>query len=462
MKKIFKLVFALVITFAFTGCNANNSEREADLQGEEMYFISEACCEPIYIQQETHKPDISPWEGGRSGFAGRVSAGQWGHFYVDESGNLWGWGMFGRVYINHYDGTPIIPLPIHTAPTLIMTDVAAVCAGGWGGWGMHVMVLRNDGSLWAFGSNGEGQLGDGNSALWGGYGSEADRDEPVHIMDDVVAMSTGGGHTMAITRDGGLWGWGSNHFGQVGTHFEFVLGDGTQNYHSTPVRVKEDVIAVSAGIGYTMAIDSDNVLWAWGVNHHGQLGYARTADIANYFHAEHVRIMENVAQVSAWGHTMVIKTDGSLWAFGNNAWGNLGAGLPSNLPVQSWDHTPVTQAEPLWIMDNVVAVSAGDGDSMALTTDGTLYIWGAMSGWFRLPNAQSLSAEHFRLASNVVAMSASAGGTMLFLHEDSSIVNFGSNRFGQIGNGKVDDGTIDYETNRFSPTRSVLVTVYID
>jgi alpha-tubulin suppressor-like RCC1 family protein len=456
MKIKLMAVFALVITFALASCGANNSD----------------------------SGEISTWEGGRFGFAGRVSAGQWGHFYVDEDGNLWGWGMFGRVYFDHYHGIPIIPLPIHTTPTLIMTDVAAVCAGGWGGWGMQVMVLRNDGSLWAFGSNGEGQLGDGNRGLWEAYGSEADRDEPVHIMDDVVAVSTGGGHTMAITRGGTLWGWGSNNFGQV--------GDGTQNNHTTPVQVKENVIAVSAGIGYTMAIDSDNVLWAWGANNHGALGcipeqfaerttrvgYARTAGaFTNYAHTQHLRIMENVAQVSASGHTMVIKTDGSLWAFGNNTWGNLGAGLPPNLPEQPWNHTPVTQATPLWIMDNVVAVSAGDRDSMALTADGTLYIWGMMSAWFQLPNTQDthpdefiprqllsnhLSAEHFPLAKDVVAMSASTGGTMLFLHDDGRIVNFGNNSSAQMGNGIIDDGSIDYETNQFSPTRSILVTVNIN
>jgi len=483
-KRMLAVVLAMLVAFAVASCGVNDNGNEADLQDEEDYFASEIYYEPMDEQQETlnkntayadvdlsfDAPGILPWEDWRFGLTGRVSAGQWGHFHVDENGDLWGWGMFGRVYYNHYCGTPFIPLPVHTTPALIMTDVTAVCAGGWGGWGMHVMVLRNDGSLWAFGSNGEGQLGDGNSALWSGYGSEADRDEPVHIKDDVVAVSTGGGHTMAITRDGSLWGWGSNHFGQV--------GDGTQNNHSTPVRVKENVIAVSAGIGYTMAIDLDNVLWAWGVNHHGQLGYARTAGaFTNYAHTEHLRIMENVAQVSAAGHAMVIKTDGSLWAFGNNAWGNLGAGLPANLPMQSWDHSPVTQAEPLWVMDNVVAVSAGDRNSMALTADGTLYIWGAMSGWFQLPNTQDthpdeliprqaqrnrLSAEHYRLAGGVVAMSASAGNTMLFMHEDGSIVNFGNNWFGQMGNGKVDDGAIDYETNRFSPTRSVLVTVCIN
>jgi alpha-tubulin suppressor-like RCC1 family protein len=128
-----------------------------------------------------------------------------------------------------------------------MDDVIAVSAGT-----ARTMAIKSDGSLWGWGDNFFGQLGDGTTTA---------RRSPVHIMDDVVAVSAWQNHTMAVKSDGSLWGWGNGQF-----------GDGNTATHHSPVRIMDNVVAVSVGYRHTMVIKSDSSLWGWGDNLDGQLG----------------------------------------------------------------------------------------------------------------------------------------------------------------------------------------------
>lgn len=198
-------------------------------------------------------------------------------------------------------------IPVH-----VMDDVMAVSVGG-GNNDIFIMVIRTDGSLWAWGSNRAGGLGDGTiqpTDTWlSGDGIIQFYEHPIHIMDDVVAVSTGLSHTMAIRGDGSLWAWGTNSGGW--------LGDGTNQSRCTPVHIMDDVIAVSVGFSHTMAIRGDGSLWAWGDGMRGQLG------TGSFGSSSPVHIMDDVVAVSAgWNHTMAIRTDGSLWGWGEGFLGD--------------------------------------------------------------------------------------------------------------------------------------------
>jgi len=115
------------------------------------------------------------------------------------------------------------------------------------------MVILADGSLWGWGNNESGQIGAGEAIR---------KDSLVHVMDDVVAVSTGGSYTMAIRADGSLWGWGGNWDGRVG-HIEDAEGFLIRRIFY-PVHIMDDVVEVVAGEYNTMAVRSDGSLWAWG------------------------------------------------------------------------------------------------------------------------------------------------------------------------------------------------------
>ncbi len=292
--------------------------------------------------------------------------------------------------------------------TMIMDDVLSVSAGD-----CHTMAIKTDGNLWSCGDNSSGQLGDG---------TESDRYSFVKVMDDVLSVSAGYYHTMAIKTDGSLWAWGDNFYEQ--------LGNGTTTHSDSPVKIMDDVLSVSAGRYSTIVIKSDNSLWAWGYNLNGELGDGTTThrDLP-------VKIMDDVAFASiGYCHTTAIKTDGSLWAWGDNQVGQLG------------DGTTTERHSPVKVMDDVLSVSAGRFHTVAIKADGSLWSWGRNSSGQLGDGTTTERHSPIKIMEDVLSVSAGDNYTMA-IKTDGSLWSWGRNSSGQLG-----DGTT---TDRHSPIKVV-------
>ncbi|MDR2182792.1 MAG: hypothetical protein LBE55_01325 [Clostridiales bacterium] len=325
-------------------------------------------------------------------------------YAIQDDGNLWVWGLYRNEFGEEQDGMygarfAIVEGNYSTVPIRVMEDVAAVSAGG-----LHTMAIKNDGSLWAWGHNTLGQLGNGEVS-----DLDAPIIQPIKIMDGVIAVSAGNSHTMAITADGVLWAWGSNWRG--------ALGDGTGIDRHSPVRVMDDVASVAAGHSFTMAARTDGSLWVWGDNQMGQLGDGTTE-----YRFGPRRMMEDVAAISIEGFGVAaIGNDGGLWT-----WGGWGSQLDDG--TEQFNDTPTRK------MDDVIAVSASDHHTMAVTADGTLWGWGSNWRGALGDGTEVYRPDPVRIMDGVAAVAAAGSATMA-VRADGSLWTWGDNQFGQLGNG---------------------------
>lgn len=166
------------------------------------------------------------------------------------------------------------------------------------------------------------------------------------VLSDVRSIAAGDGQTLAVRNDGTLWAWGLNQYGQVGV--------GTTNSVLQPVQIGTDAnwrtVSEGAGANHSLAIREDGTLWAWGDNRFGQLGLGHINEVY-----EPVRVGTNAnweSVAAGWRHTLALRTDGTLWAFGDNRFGQLGTGTTNNV------HEP----EQVGTSANWLAVSVSMGD----------------------------------------------------------------------------------------------------
>lgn len=270
-----------------------------------------------------------------SSTAWKISAGYYEHkAVITTDGSLYTWGQNNCGQLGNGTINERYDDDIYNIPRKIMDNIQEVSLGSFSS-----AAITTDGNLYTWGRNDIGQLGDGTTT---------DSSNPVKIMENVQSVSLGRSFSAAITTDGSLYMWGNNEDGQ--------LGDGTTTDSSVPVKIMENVQSVSLGRWCSAAITTDGSLYIWGDAIYDN-GMASLTP---------VKILEDVQSVSmGYSQGAAITTDGSLYTWGD---GYLGDGK------YTYNSTPVLT--PIKIMDNVQSVEFGTDSRVALTTDGCLYAWG--------------------------------------------------------------------------------------
>ncbi len=271
---------------------------------------------------------------------------------------LWSWGENSWAQLGQPLGVSSTGIPALVSGD--HSDWITVSAGTY-----HTVAIQKDGTLWGFGRNQYGELGQPATTTRFYAPTQIGTD------DDWGAASAGHEFTLALKSDGSLWSWGSDAAGKLGH-------GGVDSSTATPTQIGTDTdwLAVSAGYHHALALKTDGTLWAWGENDYGRLGAVDTTANTNIQAPMQVGDGADWAAVAAGGnHTIALKKDGSLWAWGHNGYGQVGA--PPVITTDTWDDgvwSPVQiVAGSTW---KKIANGAGSNSSLAIRSDGTLWAWG--------------------------------------------------------------------------------------
>ncbi|KAB2936420.1 MAG: hypothetical protein F9K25_00505 [Candidatus Contendobacter sp.] len=362
-------------------------------------------------------------------YGGAAIAGGRSHTVALKSdGTVWAWGdnQWGQLG----DGTTnphLTPIPVKG-----LNNIVAITGNS------QTVALKGDGTVWSWGRNREGQLGDGTTA---------DRTTPVQVvgLNGVNAIAAGVWRTVALKGDGTVWAWG---YGKSGW-----LGDGTTTDRTTPAQVVglSGINAIAAGgtlvsivngntvigtVGFfhNVALKGDGTVWTWGYNSEGQLGDGTT----NHDRTTPVQVRgltDAVATAAGAFHTVALKSDGTVWTWGRNKEGQLGDGTTT-------DHTTPVQVVGL---NGVNAIAAGADHSIALKSDGTIWAWGLIN----YPNNNTTPVQVSGLTDAVATTAggefhnavARLSGHNVALKGDGTVWSWGRNREGQLGDGTTTDRT---------------------
>ena len=305
------------------------------------------------------------------------------------------------------DGT----LTDRNAPVSVaITDVYSVTAKGF-----QTVFLKTDGTIWASGWNIFGQLGDGTNT---------DRETPVQVtsLSNIIGIGAGVYHTLFIHEDSTVSTTGNNLTGQ--------LGDGTIADRNIPDTIQglDSVIQVTGGIYHSLFLKDNGKVWAVGGNFSGQLGVGTFFD--NSLPLVEIPGLTDVVAIAAGeSHSIFLKSDSTVWACGNNSYGQLGDGTTDNQP------SPVQVSG----LTDIVAISVTYSFSMFLKDDGTVYSCG-LNNYGQLGNNSQTSTganPPSQVSITEVAAIAAGGSHALYLKENGTVWANGSNSDGQLGDGGV-------------------------
>lgn len=357
---------------------------------------------------------------------------------VTGRGEVWGWGndLYGQLG----DGKPIgryaVDLKTRAGG---LAEVVEVAAGS-----NHSLAIRKDGSVWGWGDNSLGQLGDG---------TRTSRLEPVQIpgLEKTQAVAGGYVHSLALDGRGGLWSWGSNLYGQLGT------SEVAESLQPRRVALPRPVVAIAAGWFFSLAVDDIGQVWAWGRNSRGQLGSGSTTDSARPQVISGLAAIRFVA--AGHQHGLAMGRDGRVWGWGANDYGQVGVSrtdemsLPrtfsmletiapngtrvraANAPSSIAGRTELVPREVRGIPPPARLVAAADS-SLLTTSAGAVWGWGDNLYGQLGDGTYATRATPAPVAGLPPVIAVGAGHAhMMAVATDWTVWTWGFGHYGQLGDG---------------------------
>ncbi|HOI55654.1 MAG TPA: dockerin type I domain-containing protein [Phycisphaerae bacterium] len=340
-----------------------------------------------------------------------VAAGGYSSAALDSDGYVWTWGDNWIGQLGHGDPDEywsLVPAPVvGQGGSGYLSTVQAIASGY-----THMVALKQDGTVWTWGSNQYGQLGNGSSA---GYSLT-----PVQVttLANVKAIAAGWDHCVAVKTDGTVWAWGRNDNGQ--------LGNNSITSSNVPVQVSglSGVDAVGAGAYHSLAVKNDDTVWAWGANGSGQLGDGTTTER----HTAVQMALATGAEAVAGGqeHTLIKGANRWVYACGANGSGQLGDGTydTRTTPVRvqelrkdvtvacgSW-HTVLVIEDPIQYTLALTADPASKG-TVAVTPNLATYDEGELVTIEAHANPGEFFTGWDGLPSEIVSGTTSSGGSVI-------------------------------------------------
>ena len=335
----------------------------------------------------------------------QVASGASHSLAVAQDGRVFAWGDDGSGQLG--SGRQLF---LSTPAAAVLSEpgnVVGLAAGGY-----HSLARMRDGSVWSWGGNGSGELGD--STLTG-------RGLPQKVagLTSVIAIAAGERHSLAADKAGDVWAWGSNEFGRLGQ------GDVDLDISKLPLKVLQlqNIVDVRAGKEHSLALTGDGKVWSWGANFSGQLGDStgrtRTLPVQVEFPLPDVRI---VAIEASSNHSFALDSEGRLWSWGDNGAYQLG------------DTTYAFRTSPLYQGDlekqgKVVAFATAPGGSAAVLADGSLWVMGFYGRHEQPTRVIGLPGA--------VAQVRVGEAHMVVTLTDGHVLGSGDNTYGQLGDGTV-------------------------
>jgi|GEM_PF-959907 len=283
-------------------------------------------------------------------------------FAIKPNGTVWGWGdntygQLGVTTTQTCNGNPCATSPI------MVSGASSVVSTATGVGGRHTLALATGGSLYAWGNNDDGQLGDGTT-------TSRLAAEQITGISDVAVIGAGQDHSLAATNDGTLYAWGSNAYGQLGVTTTQTCGSTPCSESPIPVTGASGVIAVAGGANHSVALTTSGNVYAWGANDKGQVGASNSTcnSLPCQTTPAQVTGLSGITVIAAGDNfSLALKSDGTVWAWGDNSLGQLGIG----------NTNPANGAVQVPGLSGVTSIAAGANHALVVKSDGTVWAWGS-------------------------------------------------------------------------------------